>query len=89
MQYEKIELIIQSSEDGTIYDVSNLASSIKTSKPIDSSAGKCSFSIDTNVKKLSFPMGSTVSFSVMERGVKRVNSLVIYFNQLLKRIQLK
>ena len=71
MQYEKIELIIQSSEDGTIYDVSNLAGSIKTSKPIDNSAGKCSFSIDTNVQKLSFPMGSTVSFTVTERGIRK------------------
>ena len=40
MKYDSLELIIQSSEDGTIYDVSNIAVSVKTSKPLDSSAGK-------------------------------------------------
>lgn len=68
MQYEEIELIIQSSEDGTIWNVSNIAKSISTSKPIDSSAGKCSFSIDTDKNKIKFPMGSTVSFRVKEMG---------------------
>lgn len=64
MQYNNLELIIQSSNDGTIYDVSSLAKDLSTSKPIDSSAGKCSFSIDTNVQKIKFPMGSTVSLRI-------------------------
>lgn len=68
MQYEKIELIAQSSEDGTIYDLSNLASKVSTSKPIDSSTGKCSFSLDTNIYKIDLPMGSTISLKVTEGG---------------------
>ena len=54
MQYDSLEIIVQDSETGIIYDISNITKSISTSKPMDSSAGKCSFSIDTNVKKLSF-----------------------------------
>ena len=69
MQYESLELLIQSSEDGTIYNVSGLLSGkTSTSKPINSSAGKCSFSINTNVNKLRFPMGSTVSLRVNNKG---------------------
>ena len=71
MKYESLELIIQSSEDGTIYDISNIAKSISTSKPLDSSAGKCSFSIDTNKNKIKIPMGSTVSLTVTENGNKK------------------
>ena len=71
MKYESLELIVQSSEDGTIYDVSNIAKSVKTSKPLDSSAGKCSFSIDTNKNKIRIPMGSTVSLTVTESGKKK------------------
>lgn len=71
MKYESLELIVQSSEDGTIYDVSNIAKSVKTSKPLDSSAGKCSFSIDTNKNKIRIPMGSTVSLTVTEGGKKK------------------
>lgn len=68
MQYKRLELIIQNSEDGTIYDVSNIVTKVSTSKPIKSSAGKCSFSINTGVNKLRFPMGSTVSLKVDGRG---------------------
>ena len=71
MKYDSLELIIQSSEDGTIYDVSNIAVSVKTSKPLDSSAGKCSFSIDTTKNKIRIPMGSTVSLTVTESGKKK------------------
>ena len=71
MQYDSLELIIQSSEDGTIYDVSNIAKDISTSKAIDNSAGKCSFSIDTNQNKIRFPMGSTVSLTVTENGKRK------------------
>lgn len=71
MKYESLELIIQSSEDGTIYDLSNITKSISTSKPLDSSAGKCSFSIDTNKNKIKIPMGSTVSLTVTENGKKK------------------
>lgn len=71
MKYESLELIIQSSEDGTIYDVSNIAKSVKTTKPLDSSAGKCSFSIDTNKNKIRIPMGSTVSLTVTVGGKKK------------------
>lgn len=68
MQFDDLELIIQSSDDGTIYDVSKVASEIKTSKKIDNSAGKCTFSIDTNVNKIRFPMGSTVSLRIKQNG---------------------
>lgn len=71
MKYESLELIVQSSEDGTIYDLSNIAKSVSTSKPLDSSAGKCSFSIDTNKNKIRIPMGSTVSLTVTEGGKKK------------------
>lgn len=71
MKYESLELIIQSSEDGTIYDMSNIANSIKTTKPLNNSAGKCSFSIDTNKNKIKIPMGSTVSLTVVENGKKK------------------
>ena len=71
MQYDSLELIIQSSEDGTIYDVSNIAKDVSTSKAIDNSAGKCSFSIDTNQNKIRFPMGSTVSLTVTESGKRK------------------
>lgn len=71
MKYDSLELIVQSSEDGTIYDLSNISKSISTSKPIDSSAGKCSFSIDTNKQKIRIPMGSTVSLTVTEQGKKK------------------
>ena len=71
MQYDSLELIIQSSEDGTIYDVSNIAKDVSTSKAIDNSAGKCSFSIDTNQNKIRFPMGSTVSLTVTEGGKRK------------------
>lgn len=71
MKYESLELIIQSSEDGTIYDLSNIATTITTSKPLNSSAGKCSFSIDTNKNKIRIPMGSTVSLTVTENGKKK------------------
>lgn len=71
MKYESLELIVQSSEDGTIYDLSNIAKSVSTSKPLDSSAGKCSFSIDTNKNKIRIPMGSTVSLTVTESGKKK------------------
>lgn len=68
MKYESLELIVQNSEDGTIYDLSKVAMAISTSKPLDSSAGKCSFSIDTNKNKIRIPMGSTVSLTVTESG---------------------
>lgn len=68
MKYDNLELIVQSSEDGTIYDLSKVAKSINTSKPLDSSAGKCSFSIDTNKNKIRIAMGSTVSLTVTEGG---------------------
>ena len=71
MKYESLELIVQSSKDGTIYDISNIAKSVSTSKPLDSSAGKCSFSIDTNKNKIRIPMGSTVSLTVTESGKKK------------------
>ena len=71
MQYDSLELIIQSSEDGTIYDVSNITKDVSTSKAIDNSAGKCSFSIDTNQNKIRFPMGSTVSLTVTEGGKRK------------------
>lgn len=71
MKYESLELIIQSSEDGTIYDISNIAKSVSTNKPLDSSAGKCSFSIDTNKNKIRIPMGSTVSLTVTEGGKRK------------------
>lgn len=71
MKYESLELIVQSSEDGTIYDLSNIAKSVSTSKPLDSSAGKCSFSIDTNKNKIRIPMGSTVSLTVKQNGKKK------------------
>lgn len=71
MKYESLELIVQSSEDGTIYDISNIAKSVKTSKSLDSSAGKCSFSIDTNKNKIKIPMGSTVSLTLVENGKKK------------------
>lgn len=80
MQYESLELIIQNSEDGTIYDVSNLVTKVSTSKPISSSAGKCSFSINTNVYKISFPMGSTVSLKVTENGKKKGKFFGYIFN---------
>lgn len=70
MQYESLELIVQDAETGTIYDISNITKSVSTSKPIDSSAGKCSFSIDTNVNKIKISMGSTVSLKVTENGKK-------------------
>ena len=68
MKYEKIELIVQSSETGTIYDISNICKTINTSKAIDSTAGKCEFSIDTNIHKISFPMGSSIKFKVDGHG---------------------
>lgn len=71
MKYESLELIVQSSEDGTIYDLSNISESVSTSKPIDSSAGKCSFTIDTNKQKIRIPMGSTVSLTVTESGKRK------------------
>lgn len=71
MKYESLELIVQSSEDGTVYDISNIAKSISTSKPIDSSAGKCSFSINTNKNKIRIPMGSTVSLRVTGSGKRK------------------
>jgi hypothetical protein len=71
MKYESLELIVQSSEDGTIYDLSNIAKSVSTSKSLDSSAGKCSFSIDTNKNKIKIPMGSTVSLTIVEGGKKK------------------
>lgn len=71
MKYESLELIVQSSEDGTIYDLSNITKSISTSKSLNSSAGKCSFSIDTNKNKIRIPMGSTVSLTVIENGKKK------------------
>lgn len=71
MKYESLELIVQSSEDGTIYDISNIAESVSTSKPIDNSAGKCSFSINTNKQKIHIPMGSTVSLRVTENGKRK------------------
>lgn len=77
MQYESLELIVQDAETGTIYDISNITKSVSTSKPIDSSAGKCSFSIDTNVNKIKISMGSTVSLKVTENG-KRVGKFFGY-----------
>lgn len=68
MKYDSLELIIQRSDNGTIYDLSDLSTAVSTSKPIDSSAGKCSFSIDTNVHKIRIPMGSTVSLKVKQNG---------------------
>ena len=68
MKYDSLELIIQSSDDGTIYDLSDLSFDVSTSKSIDCSAGKCSFSIDTNIHKIKIPMGSTVSLKVVQNG---------------------
>lgn len=68
MQYESIEVIIQDSENGTIYNVSNIVKKIDTSKPIDSSAGKCQLVLDINVNKIKINMGSTVSFKVKQNG---------------------
>lgn len=68
MRYDSLELIIQRSDNGTIYDLSDLSTAVSTSKPIDCSAGKCSFSIDTNVHKIKIPMGSTVSLKVNGKG---------------------
>ena len=65
MKYDSLEIIIQDSETGDIFDVSELLTNkVSTSKPIDSSAGKCSFSLTTNVNKLKFSMGSSVSLKV-------------------------
>lgn len=80
MKYESLELIVQSSEDGTIYDISNIAKSISTSKPIDSSAGKCSFSVNTNKNKIRIPMGSTVSLRVTEGGKTKGKFFGYVFN---------
>lgn len=41
---------------------------IDTSKPIDSSAGKCQLVLDINVNKIKINMGSTVSFKVKQNG---------------------
>lgn len=71
MKYDSLELIVQSSEDGTIWDLSSIASSVSTSKAIDNSAGKCSFSIDTDKQKVKIPMGSTVSLTVTQNGKKK------------------
>lgn len=71
MKYDSLELIVQSSEDGTIWDLSNLSSSVSTSKPIDSSTGKCSFTVNTSVHKIRIPMGSTVSLTVTQDGKKK------------------
>lgn len=71
MKYESLELIVQSSEDGTIYDISNIVKSITTNKSLDSSAGKCSFSLSTNQNKIKIPMGSTVSLTVTEDGKRK------------------
>lgn len=80
MKYESLELIVQSSEDGTIYDISNIAKSVSTSKPIDSSAGKCSFSINTHKNKIHIPMGSTVSLRVTESGKTKGKFFGYVFN---------
>lgn len=71
MKYDSLELIVQDSNDGTIYDLTNITSSIKTTKPMDSSAGKCSFTIDTNKNKIKISMGSTVSLTVVQNGKKK------------------
>lgn len=71
MKYDQLELVVQDSETGNIYDLSNIAKSISTSKSIDNSSGKCSFSIDTNVNKIKISMGSTVSLTVVESGKKK------------------
>jgi phage protein len=69
MQYKDIKLITQNSETGTVNEIANICAKIKTSKTIDSSAGKCTFTLiqGSNFK---LPMGSTVSLVVEENNKK-------------------
>lgn len=69
MKYDKIEMIAQRSDDGTIYDVSDIVTSITTTKEINNTAGKITFSLNTSVQKIRIPMGSTISFKVFNNGV--------------------
>ena len=77
MKYESLELIVQSSEDGTIYDLSNIASSISTSKPLDSSAGKCSFSIDTNKNNTAYLKDLYFKNSELEDRISKLEKLLL------------
>lgn len=64
MRIDSIEVIVQDSETGKIYDISNITGDISIEGAMENSSGKCSFSINTNVNKLHFAKGSTVSIKI-------------------------
>lgn len=69
MKIESFEVIIQDSETGNIYDVSNIVGKTDISLQMENSAGKCDFTINTNINKLNFSKGSTVSIKVDGKGI--------------------
>lgn len=69
MKIDSIEIIIQDSETGYIYDVTNIAGKVSIERAMEKSSGKCSFNIDTNINKLNFSKGSTVSIKVNGKGM--------------------
>lgn len=69
MKIESFEVIIQDSETGNIYDVSYLVGKTDISGQMENAAGKCDFDLNTNVNKLNFSKGSTVSIKVDGKGM--------------------
>jgi len=65
----KLELYLQNSNDGTIFDVSNIAEQIQISQTLDGDAGKltCILQKDPN-NKLKIANGSIISFIVNGKG---------------------
>lgn len=59
----KLELYLQNSNNGTIYDISELASTIQTTKNIDGNAGKLTVLLQKDPRNLlQISNGSIVSF---------------------------
>lgn len=65
----KLELYLQNSNDGTVYDISNLAESIQVKQTLDSNAGQltCTLQKDPN-NILQIANGSIISFIVDNKG---------------------
>lgn len=66
----KLELYLQNSNDGTIYDITDLANGIQIEKSIDGTAGKFSCLLQKDINNiLKISSGSIISFIVDGKGI--------------------